>query len=60
MIALEISPPSALISMIFNKDGGLSSQDVFTVYGAFDINLYDGSTRVQAYKKITEGKVVCG
>ena len=40
----------------FNKDGGLSSQDVFTVYGAFDINLYDGSTRVQAYRKNNRGE----
>ncbi len=35
----------------FNKDGGLTTQDVFTVYGAFDVYLYDGSTRVEKYSK---------
>jgi len=40
----------------FNKDGGLTTQDVFTVYGAFDINLYDGSTKVQAYRKNNSGE----
>lgn len=40
----------------FDKDGRISPSDVSYVYGAFDIYLYDGSTRVQKYIKNNRGE----
>ena len=40
----------------FNKDGALAVNDVTSVYGAFDIYLYDGSTRVEEYRKNNRGE----
>ena len=40
----------------FNKDGRLAANDVSYVYGAFDINLYDGSTMVKKYIKNNRGE----
>ena len=40
----------------FNKDGKITAPDISNVYGAFDINLYDGSTRVEKYRKNNRGE----
>ena len=35
----------------FNKDGGITAADTSSLTAAFDIYLYDGSTRVKEYRK---------
>ena len=40
----------------FNKDGRITVPDTTIVYGAFDVYLYDGSSRVEEYRKNNRGE----